>query len=296
MEVTSSVTTDGLGNSYVTGYFNDTAFFDSFMLPNTGTPDIFIVKYDSSGNVLWAKGAGGTGGGDYGFGVSSDNFGNIFLTGWATSPIIVFNADTIVNAGVYNLFLVKYDSTGNVIWAKGAGGSGHDMSFSVSSDGMGNAYITGTFDSPSIIFGNDTLINMGVYNLFLTKYDSSGNVMWAERAGGTSNDRGLFVAADSLQNVYVSGRFGSPSITFGSYSLTNAGGIDAFLLKYNSSGIVQWAKGAGGSGNENGWGVSLDKFGKVYLVGGVYPWTASVTLIQLYCNMPQGIVDVYCRV
>ena len=104
-------------------------------------------------------------------------------------------------------------------WAKSAGESSNDEATSVAVDLFGNTYVTGWFDSPSITFGLTTLTNVGAYDVFVVKYNSSGNVLWAKSAGGTSYDAASSIAVDAVGNVYVAGYFTSPTITFDNDSL-----------------------------------------------------------------------------
>jgi len=249
----NGIATDIFGNSYITGYFSTIVSFGSHTLVSAGGVDIFLVKYDPLGNVLWAKSAGGAGA-DGGYGVAVDAFGNVCITGYFSSSPFMIGAFTFTNAGGDDIFIAKYDSAGNVLWAKSAGGTSYDDAYSISSDSSGNVFITGIFDSPLLTFGSYTLNNAGGHDIFLAKYDSSGNVLWAKSAGGTSDDFGYHIATDASGNVYLTGYYNSSSITFGSFTFTNAGiGDNAFLIKYNSSGNVIWAKNIGVTGYELGW-------------------------------------------
>jgi len=261
-----NVCTDIFGNAYVTGYFTGTVSFGSYALTSVGSADIFLVKYDSSGNVLWARSAGGTSS-DIGYGISTDRSGNVYVTGVFYSPSITFASYTLTNAGSDDIFIAKYDSSGNVLWAKSTGGNSSDEGYSIATDALANVYITGYYESLTITFGSYTLTNAGNQNIFLAKYDSSGNVLWAKSAGGTSSDIGTYVAADSSGNVYLTGDYLSSTITFASCTLSNAGSDDAFLVKYDSSGNVRWAKSIGGTGIEYGYCVTADKSNKIYVTG-----------------------------
>src|ERR1043166_8324856 len=83
------------------------------------------------------------------------------------------------------------------LWAKSAGGNYDDYGYSIIADASGNIIVTGSFRSPFIIFGTDTLTNAGSLNIFIVKYDGSGNVLWAKSAGGTLDDWGNSVTADA---------------------------------------------------------------------------------------------------
>ena len=193
--------------------------------------------FAQSPNYLWAKSAGGTSS-DWGKSVATDASGNVFVCGVFESLSITFGSYTLTNASASSgdIFLVKYDASGNVIWAKSAGGTDDDYGYSVATDASGNTFVTGRFHSPSITFGSYTLTNAsaGSGDIFLVKYDASGNVIWAKSTGGTTEDKSSSVATDARGNCFVTGGFWSSSITFGSYTLNNAsaGKGDIFLAKF----------------------------------------------------------------
>ena len=262
-----SVWKDIFDNVFAVGYFQDTVSFGSDTLVSNGSADIFIVKYDTSGNVLWAKNAGGTSD-DIGYGVSGDRVGNAYITGIFQSPIITFDSFTLNNAGGADIFIAKYDFSGNVLWAKSVGSTGDDEGYSIATDALANVYVTGFFDSPTITCGSYTLTNVGNHDVFLAKYDSSGNVMWATSAGGTDDDEGFYVATDPSGNAYITGYYASQYIIFDSYILNNTGGDNSFLVKYDSSGNVVWLKNIGGAGTEKGYCIAMDGSNKVCVTGG----------------------------
>ncbi|MBK8846298.1 MAG: SBBP repeat-containing protein [Bacteroidetes bacterium] len=263
-----SVSTDISGNVFITGLFSYQITFGTTPLTGAGDLDIFIVKYDSSGNVLWAKSEGGTGD-DRGYCVATDANGNIFITGPFDSPTITFGATTLTKGGITDIFIAKYDSSGNVLWAKRAGGTKYDIGISVATDASGNVFMTGYFGSPTIKFGTTTLTKTGVNSLdiFITKYNPNGNVLWAKGAGGTAGEIGYSVATDTSGNAFVSGYFASPTITFGTTTLSNAGSNDIFITKYSASGNVLWAKGVGGIDSDVGHSVCTNTSGDVFITG-----------------------------
>jgi hypothetical protein len=267
----NSIAVDASGNEYVAGdFYSSTITFGSTILTNadntSNTDDVFLAKYDASGNVLWAKSAGGTGY-DGAYSVVVDAIGNIYIAGYYRSSTITFGSTTLTNAGSYDVFLAKYNSNGNVLWAKSAGGTGSDYAYSIAVDTLGNTYLTGSFQSPTLTFGSTTLINAGYYDLFLTKYDINGNVLWAKGSGGTSNDIAWSVAVDASGNSIMAGSFYSANLTFGSTTLTNAGLTDIFLTKYDANGNVIWAKSAGGTKDDYAYSVAIDATGNTYLAG-----------------------------
>ena len=196
---------DGANNTIITGKFEGPATFGSITLAGIGSDDIFIAKYDESGNVLWAKQAGGTSN-DYGRSVATDISGDIIVTGMFYSSA-TFGSITLTSAGGYDFFIVKFDaSTGNVLWAKRAGGAETDCGFNVETDESGNIFATGYFYG-SATFGSTTLTTAGASDIFIAKYTGSGNLLWAKRAGGTGSDYGYGIATDKSGNCLVTGSF-----------------------------------------------------------------------------------------
>lgn len=272
--VAYSIAADSSGNTFITGGFggsSSTVSFGSIILTNAGNSvyDIFLAKYDPSGNILWAKSAGGTGH-DVGRSVAVDASGNSYITGSFYSTTINFGSTILANVNTNStedIFLAKYDTSGNVIWAKNAGGTVSDIGYSIAVDTSGNTYIAGSFNSTTIGFGSTTLISAGYDDIFLAKYDALGNVIWAKSVGGTSFDYATSISVDASENTYVTGSFWSSPLTFGSTILTNAGGGDIFIAKYAASGNVIWAKSAGGIGDDDGRSVAIDASGNTFITG-----------------------------
>lgn len=273
-----SLTTDGSGNVYVAGYFYSASIiFSPNILNNSNlngsSADLFIVKYNSAGTVQWSQKAGGNVEDDFAYSVTNAS-GNIYLAGPFASSSITFGTTTLTNtssSGSNDFYIVKYNGSGNVLWAKKAGGTGQDWLQSVTADNSGNAILTGYFLSSSITIGSTTLNNEGDGDVFIAKYDgSTGNVVWATGAAGNSTDQAYSVTADASGNCYVAGYFSSPSILFGSTTLTNnsAGSYDIFLAKYDGSGNSVWAQRIGESSHDQAYSVFSDALGNIYLAGG----------------------------
>ena len=246
-----SVAVDASGNPYVAGGFKDINFtYGTTTLTNcdnTGsTYDIFLAKYNTAnGNLIYAKSAGGIND-DYLNSVKVDASGNIYLGGYFYSPTLAFGTDTVVNTDNVpghssDIFLAKYNSSGNVVWAKGANGDGDDAVTCIAVNASG-VYITGSFASPQITFGSTPLTNDDAnyyLDAFITKYDASGNVLWAKSAGGSSDEYCFSIAADASNNTYIAGSFYSPTVLFGTSTLTNADNTtnteDIFVAKLSGT-------------------------------------------------------------
>lgn len=284
-----SSSTDATGNVYVTGTFGAPSIaFGTFTLMNSGNTDIFIVKYNPLGNILWAKGVGDAES-DFSTAITTDGSGNVYITGHFKSPSITFGTTTLNNSGTgfNDIFIAKFDSLGNALWAKSAGNTDDDYGKSIISDSSGNVYVAGYYKS-SITFGGTTLTTAGIDDIFVVKYDTSGNVLWANSAGGAYGDQALSIAADNSGNVYVTGSFYSPTFTFGTISLTNSSsGQDMFIAKIDAVGNLLWLNKFGGNNTELGQGIATDVSGNIYVTGLVTSQSVtsgSVTLISSGTN------------
>ncbi len=276
-----AIAVDNKGNVYVTGVYNDTINFNEngsggIVLPY-GKADIFLVKYDSTGNYVWAKGMGGTGN-DYGNGIAVDG-NSVYVTGYIDAGTSNFDGNNIKgqlnSMGGTDIFLARYDLDGNYSWAINVGGSGTDFGYSVVVDKGSNVYITGYFNS--LIANFDPVsykpINVaGTRNAFLAKYDSTGKYIWAHGFGDTKDGQGWKLATDASSNVYVTGSFPisiklNPANKNDSLKAVGGQVADVFLAKYDSAGNYLWAKAMGGDNDERGRGVNVDRNGNVYITG-----------------------------
>ncbi len=278
-DVGKNIAVDANGNSYITGNFESPFLtFGNITLVNADTtgffqPDFFIAKYDSSGNVIWAKSAGGIKY-DVGTGIAVDINGNSYAVGFFAGNAITLGSTTLTNVhpdGFYqDIFIVKYDPSGNMIWAKQIGGFSQDFSSGITADVNGNSYITGYTYGDTLIAGNDTLLNIGGSPaVFIIKLDALGNVVWARGAQGTVANTGTSVKSYVNGDVLFIGNFSSDSISFDSITLLNqnTGNSNIFIVKYDSSGNVIFSKTAGGNGSPSCTGIAIDTSGNLFITG-----------------------------
>lgn len=291
-ESATAVATDAAGNSYVTGFFAGTVDFDpgpgTVLLQSAGGNDIFIAKYTAAGNLLYARAMGGTGA-EQGNGIAVDATGNVYITGVFTGTVDFDPGPDVANLFVTggsnnDVFLAKYDVSGNLVYAKNLGGTSADQGLAIAVDAAGNAYITGTFAgtlaAPADFdpgAGIANLVSAGGLDLFVAKYDAAGNYVYAKRAGGTAADWGTGIAVDAAGNVHVTGYF-TGTAAFDSESLVSTGGTDIFFAKYNAAGDLVYAKKLGGASADQGVGIKTDATGNVYVTG--YYTAAVGTLID----------------
>jgi hypothetical protein len=279
------ICTDSEGNVYATGWFESASVtFGNYTLNNAGNSgsDGYIVKLDQYGNTLWALHAGGSGN-DNGLAICIDSNGDILVTGKFTSTDLVFGNTTLSRLGtLHDIFIVKITPSGNVIWAKRYGTTDVDYGNAISADRNGNFYVTGSYSSASPIdFDGEILTSGGVY---LTKFNTNGQAIWARGAIASWSSQALSVTTDREENVFITGKF-TGSIPFDTYVLSSSGSDDFFIAKYDSSGAVLWASSAGGTGADNGFGIVTDTSGNSIVVGN--SGSSSVTFGGLALSNPK---------
>ncbi|MBU0529355.1 SBBP repeat-containing protein [bacterium] len=277
------IATDNSGNSLVIGRFSGTAIFgtgeaNQTILVSSGGDDIFVAKYDPNGALVWAKKAGGTLW-EYGYGIATDGSGNSLVTGYfggtATFGAGEGNQTTLTSLGDREIFVAKYDPSGTLVWAKKAGGTLADEGYSIATDGSGNSLVTGCFYGTAT-FGtgeaNQTILtSSGIHDIFVAKYDPNGALLWAKLAGGLSWDSGNGIVTDGSGNSFVVGYF-CQTATFGAGEtnqtvLTSSGSDDIFVAKYDPNGALVWAKQAGGTSDDDGYGIATDGSGNSLVTG-----------------------------
>lgn len=160
------------------------------------------------------------------------------------------------------------------IWGTYYGGSGEDLGFSCAVDASGNAYFAGTTMSANgIASGGHQNSNGGSIDAFLVKFNSTGQRQWGTYYGGSGDESAVnahasAIAVDGSGNVYLAGSTTAvTSIASGGHQITIGGGFDAFLVKFNSSGLRTWATYYGGTGPDIGFSCAVDGSGNVCLAG-----------------------------
>ena len=269
-DVAHAVTVDVSGNVIVVGSFKGTinfgggpltAYYSGF---GAKTRDLFVAKYSPTGAHLWSKSAGSFGD-DIAYGAAVDAGGNVLVVG-SFVGMVDFGGTTLASAAdSADIFLVKYSSTGQLVWAKGFGGDGIDTGYGVAVDAGGNIFLTGTFTGPAD-FGGGPLAGAGSGDIVLAKYSPTGQHLWSKQFGNVGADVGYAVAADSAGNVVLTG-YVQNTVDFGGGPTPSLGSLDTFIAKYSADGAHLWSRRFGGTNADEGFGIATDTSGNIFLVG-----------------------------
>jgi hypothetical protein len=275
----TSIAVDADGNVYTTGYFIDTVDFDpgpdSMKISAVGLWDSFIQKLDANGNLLWAKSIGGNNE-SYSFLLAIDAKGNVYTSGNFTDSIKFDPGTGVKNLsakGDEDVFILKYNDKGNLLWAKSFGGKSNDYSQSIAFDDKGNVYTIGSFsEAVDFNLGNDTvrISAVGASDIYIQKMDADGNFIWAKSFGGMTSDGGNSIAIDNKGNIFTTGSF-RESVDFdpgiGMANLSAIGESDIFIQKLDENGNFLWAKSFGGNLSDVGSSIFIDTVGDVFTTG-----------------------------
>lgn len=276
---------DTNGNVYITGGVYGPATFGSINLPASSYENFFLAKYNSSGLVQWVQQSAGGVGNIYGTDLAADCAGNSYALmfvdnyqGGATLTFGPVNVPIPIQDGLVTI-LVKYDNTGAAQWAQLLGSSNEVFSTAVAIDTVGNVYVNGIFEK-DIQVGSSQLAGSpgATKDLFVAKFNNSGALTWIQQPQGGVTDGGG-VAVDPAGNVFATGAFNTNLNFGGGIILTNRANNyalfgDAFVAKYNSFGLIQWAQPAGGTNGGVYLDVALDRQTNIYAAGAFNSQTA----------------------
>ena len=268
---------DAPGNVYVIGSFQGSMEFGAGAgsLNSAGLFDVFFTKYNTAGNLVWAKriGAAGVAGG---YGIAVDGGGNVFIAGNFNGTVDFDPGPGVKNltsAGSFDAFLAKYDGSGALLWAHTFGANQFEEARCLALDTTGNVFIAGIFNG-TVDFdpgpSNAELQAAGSSDLFLAQYSSAGALVWARQLEGTGSERVLSMVSGIDGQVYIAGHF-EAAVDFdpgaGDQILDALGDSDVFFAQYDAGGALVWAQSVGGFFYEEARGIATDRFGNVYLTG-----------------------------
>lgn len=259
---------------YITGQYFGQVTFGAFTLTSTNnSKDIFILKLDALGNVVWARSEGAAGS-ENAYGITTDNQNNVLLTGQfeGTTNIAGQSFTSIIdpntNLPSYDFFVSKYASNGNPLWINVGQTDYEDRGLAVSCDAQNNVFITGQF-SDTLVFAGTTFNNNG-YNVgFLSKLSPSGQLLWFNQMRA-----GMVIPYDLEVNVFnevvVTGDFLGNMIyqtASGSQNISNPYSKQIFALKTTNDGAYLWNVTLGSNNDVSARAISIDDSKNSYITG-----------------------------
>ena len=277
-----SCATDNSGHVFLAGRTNSSADIASGGHQNTtgGSDDAFLIKFNGLGIRQWGTYYGGNGN-DEGRSCAVDAGGNIYLAGHTDSGnAIAAGGHQNTFGGLSDAFLVKFMSNGVRLWGTYYGGIADDDGNSCATDVVGNVYLGGATTSSTGIASGGHQNNLagalpGSIDAYLVKFNGAGIRQWGTYYGGNGSiDQGYSCVTDAAGNVFLAGITNSSvGISLAGYKNTFGGNRDAFLVKFDGSGVRQWGtyfgnSGSNGIGDDLGYSTCLDAAGNVYLAGG----------------------------
>jgi PKD repeat protein len=267
----SAVAIDGSGAVLLTGYFRGTADFGGgpMSVPFVSDLDAFVAKFDADGNPVWSKHFPNTGN-DRAYGIATDPVGNVAVAGTFSNTIDLGGGELTSANAMIDIFVVKLNAAGGYVWGRQIGTAGaSEGTNGVAMDGSGNVIITGNVIA-SVDFGGGSLAGGGSVDAYVAKYAAqNGNHLWSRRVVGSGNDYGAAVAVDSAGNVAIAGSFNGSAL-FSTFPLTSFGVDDAYVMKLDAAGTVQWARQLGGTTSDVGLSLAFTPSGSLVTAGYFY--------------------------
>jgi len=264
---------------YVVGWTNSPDFYVS---PNAIQKSLidnwswYVAKFKLDGQLVYSTYIGATHTDEpLILDARVDHSGNVYISGWTNSQNFPVTSNAIQKnlKGPGDVFLIKLNSDGGLLFSTYIGGSGDDEEEGMYVDGSGNIYIIGETDSLDFPVTSNAFQKYIIdkFGIFLSKFDSKGNLVYSTYLGGFNLDEDVFynVDTDSNGNIYVTGCTDSPNLVTTSNAIQKSlkGSVDGFVMKINSQGELIYSTYLGGSQDDIPISLTLDPMGNIYIVG-----------------------------
>lgn len=231
---------------YTTGYFSQSASFDSTLIQSFGAGDAYIACQDGYGDYIWVKKGGGSSS-DRGISIAQLSNSDLIVAGIFKGTFTFENQSISSVGNSEDIFLIRLTNQGSLVWLKQLGGVAPDIVYDMNVDPNDNILLSGQFQgqtqygafSFSSFLSNPNPVSTPTFDMMVLKLDGNGNVTWAKQGGGPYDDRAMSIATDPSANIYVTGQF-SDTLQFGSFVYNNNALNAGFVTKLNPNGDEQW--------------------------------------------------------
>jgi hypothetical protein len=272
------IAVDSAGNAYVTGFTASTNFPTASPIQPAfggGPDDAFVTKLNATGSALVYSTYLGGSGDDFGKAIAVDLAGNAYVTGGTSSTNfpVVGPIQSAFGGGPHDAFVTKLNATGSVlVYSTYLGGSGDDGGMGIALDSADNAYVTGNTSSPNFPTASPIQAALGgPADAFVAKLNAAGSALiYSTYLGGSGDDGGVGIAADSLGNAYLIGITSSTNFPTASpiQPAFGGGNYDAFVAKLNAAGsALVYSTYLGGNDTDFGDSIAVDSSGNAYVAG-----------------------------
>jgi hypothetical protein len=263
------------------GFANRGITFDNTTFSNATNYGMFVSKHNSNGVLEWVKLFSATGEVS-GRGISSDANGNALITGTFKGTLTLGTTSLTATSANGDVFVAKLDANGNTIWAKTFGQTGENYARGIDSDSEGNIYVSGVY-ATQITLGSISLASNGQKDIFLAKFDTSGNAIWAKTIGSTDNDEGCEIEVNTNGDIFLTGSYTS-TITLNDENFVAKGLRDVFVAKMDKNGSFFWQKTMGSSQDDVNYAIGINRTNENLVTVGTFAGTftqGSQSLISL---------------
>jgi hypothetical protein len=296
---------DGQNNVYITGHTMSTsniATMGAYQNTLNGNYDVYLSKFNSSGAQLWGTYFGGSSY-ETSYALYVANNGEVYVGGNTASTVNIASPgahQTMYGGGIDDATLIKFNSSGQLLWATYYGANMHDITYAITADNNGDIVICGHTESNNL--GNaiatagayKTTLSFGI-DAFVAKFSSNGTRIWGSYFGDSGDEEAWGLATDALGNIVFTGWTTSISdiASAGSHQAFFGGGIDAFIAKLDPTGSnLLWATYYGGSADDQGAGLAVSTNGRIY-VGGNTGSSNAISSAGCYQLSPGSSEDVF---
>ena len=272
LDIGRDISVAGDGSCYVIGetQSNDFPTQNAYNSTFSGNEDTFLAKFSTNGTLLWSSYLGGSEG-DYGYSIAVAGDGSCYVTGETiSSDFPTQNAyDSTFNGGFVDAFVSKFSTNGTLLWSSYLGGNGNEAGEGIAITSDGSCYLTGrtaSSDFPTLNAYDPT--HNGNWDVFITKFSTSGSLLWSTFFGGALWDEALGITVASDNSCYITGFAGSSDFPLlNAFNSTYGGYGDAFITKFSSEGFLLWSTYLGGSNGDRGYDIAVTSDGSCYVTG-----------------------------